>query len=88
VTDKESYISTALYSDDSQLKFFQGKNFDGSVMGEVGTSYNDAYTRIMGFAAYRYPDEESKIVNDNINSFLYATSSVELNSCSDAMYFD
>lgn len=87
VTSEYSMISTILFADDSQIKLFSGKNFDGSVIGSNGTPYKDPYTKVLGLSGAKYTSEPFASVNDNVFSFLYATSSVDLNSCLNAMEF-
>jgi len=82
-----SHISSILFSDDTQIKLFSGKNFDGSVIGSNGTPYKDPYTKILGLTQQKYTSEPFEPVNDNVYSFLFATSSVEMNSCLHAMEF-
>jgi hypothetical protein len=86
-TDKQSYISSVLFSDDTQIKLFSGKTFDGSVTGSNGTPYKDPYTKILGLSGQRYTSEPFATVNDNVNSVVFATSSLELNSCLDALVY-
>jgi hypothetical protein len=85
VSGSKSAVSSILYSDDIQMKIFSGKNFDGGVIGAYGTPYNDPYTRLIGFSGLKYNDGGH--VNDNVNSFLFATSSIEMSSCLNAMEF-
>jgi len=85
-TDKKSMVSSILFSDDSQIKLFEGKKFDGAVIGSNGTPYKDPYTKVLGLGNLKYPHTEAH-VNDNVFSFLYATSSIEMNSCLSAMEF-
>ncbi len=83
----KSLISSLLFSDDTQIKLFSGTNFDGQVIGSLGTPYNDPYTKVLGLTAQRYSNAPHELVNDNVFSFLFATSSVEMNSCSEALYW-
>jgi len=85
ISNGKSLVSSILYADDIQMKIFSGQNFDGGVVGAYGTPYNDPYTRLVGFSGQKYNDGGH--VNDNVNSFLFATSSVEMNSCLNAMEF-
>ena len=85
VSGDNSKISSILYADDIQMKIFSGKNFDGGVVGAYGTPYNDPYTKVIGFSGRKYNDGAH--VNDNVNSFLFATSSIEMSSCLNAMEF-
>lgn len=87
IGEDKSYISSVLFSDDAQLKLFSGRNFDGAVIGSNGTPYTDPYTKVLGLAKQRYVDSGEQ-VNDNVYSFLFATSSVEMNSCLEAMEFN
>lgn len=87
IGEDKSYISSVLFSDDSQLKLFSGGNFDGAVIGSNGTPYTDPYTKVLGLAKQKYVDSGEQ-VNDNVYSFLFATSSVEMNSCLEAMEFN
>ena len=88
IGDDKSYISSILFSDDSQMKLFSGKNFDGAVMGSNGTPYTDPYTKVLGLSKVKYSSEPYELVNDNVYSFLFATSAVEGTSCLEAMKFD
>ena len=87
VGEDKSYVSSVLFSDDSQLKLFSGKNFDGAVIGSNGTPYTDPYTKVLGLSKQKYVDSGEQ-VNDNVYSFLFATSSIEMNSCLEAMEFN
>ena len=84
---KKSLISSLLFSDDTQIKLFSGSNFDGQVIGSLGTPYNDPYTKVLGLTGQRYANDPHELVNDNVKSFLFATSSVEMNSCTEALYW-
>jgi len=84
---KKSLVSSLLFSDDTQIKLFSGSNFDGQVIGSLGTPYNDPYTKVLGLTGQRYANEPHELVNDNVKSFLFATSSVEMNSCTEALYW-
>ena len=84
---KKSLISSLLFSDDTQIKLFSGSNFDGQVIGSLGTPYNDPYTKVLGLTGQRYANEPHELVNDNVKSFLFATSSVEMNSCTEALFW-
>lgn len=84
---KKSLISSLLFSDDTQIKLFSGSNFDGQVIGSLGTPYNDPYTKVLGLTGQRYANEPHELVNDNVKSFLFATSSVDMNSCTEALYW-
>merc|ERR1719502_428989 len=86
-TLKKYLISSLLFSDDTQIKLFSGSNFDGQVIGSLGTPYNDPYTKVLGLTGQRYANEPHELVNDNVKSFLFATSSVEMNSCTEALYW-
>ena len=87
IDEEKSRISSILFSDDAQLKLFSGRNFDGAVIGSNGTPYTDPYTKVLGLAKQRYVDSGEQ-VNDNVYSFLFATSSVEMNNCLKAMEFN
>ena len=87
VDGDKSYISSILFADDIQMKMFSGNNFDGAVMGSNGTPFKDPYTKVIGLTSQKFTSTPNAGVNDNVHSFLFATSSVEMNSCLKSMEF-
>ena len=59
---KKSLISSLLFSDDTQIKLFSGSNFDGQVIGSLGTPYNDPYTKVLGLTGQRYANEPHELI--------------------------